>query len=383
MQQTEAVDNAGRFMQICNACRYCEGYCAVFPAMELRTAFTSEDLAYLANLCHNCRGCLYACQYAPPHEFGINLPRTFSQVRHETYKYYAWPGCLARLFDRNGMVVSLATALALSVVLLLVTTFQPSGVLYAKNTGPGAFYRIIPFFDMASVAAISILFSAVAIAVSVMKFWRDTGGKFKDICDPLPVLAATSDAMTLKYLGGSDSGGGCNDKNEKFSTIRRRYHHSLFYGFLLCTASTMVAAFYEHILHRIAPYPLFSVPVLLGTAGGVAMLIGCGGLLSLKITADQTPAAHELLGTDIGFILLLGLSALTGLLLLALRSTNAMGVLLAIHLGCILALFVILPYSKFVHGAYRLGALLRFAIERPNQKSNGSKMPTVIDVIRG
>ena len=25
-----------RVMQICNACRYCEGFCAVFPAMERR-----------------------------------------------------------------------------------------------------------------------------------------------------------------------------------------------------------------------------------------------------------------------------------------------------------------------------------------------------------
>ena len=28
------VDEARRSMEICNACRYCEGYCPVFPAME-------------------------------------------------------------------------------------------------------------------------------------------------------------------------------------------------------------------------------------------------------------------------------------------------------------------------------------------------------------
>ena len=27
-------------MTICNACRYCEGYCAVFPAMEKRLTFS-------------------------------------------------------------------------------------------------------------------------------------------------------------------------------------------------------------------------------------------------------------------------------------------------------------------------------------------------------
>jgi citrate/tricarballylate utilization protein len=34
-------------MRICNACRYCEGYCAVFPAMEQRRVFTKADLTYL------------------------------------------------------------------------------------------------------------------------------------------------------------------------------------------------------------------------------------------------------------------------------------------------------------------------------------------------
>ena len=62
-----ALAEARRTMEICNACRYCEGFCPVFPAMELRRAFSNGDLGYLANLCHNCKGCWHACQYAPPH----------------------------------------------------------------------------------------------------------------------------------------------------------------------------------------------------------------------------------------------------------------------------------------------------------------------------
>jgi citrate/tricarballylate utilization protein len=38
--------------------------------------------------------------------------------------------------------------------------------------------------------------------------------------------------------------------------------------------------------------------------------------------------------------------------------------LLAVHLGFILALFLTLPYSRFVHGAYRWAALWRAARER-------------------
>ena len=110
MPNSDTVAEASRLLQICNACRYCEGYCAVFPAMELRRAFTSGDVGYLANLCHDCRGCYFACQYAPPHEFALNLPQVFARARVETYGEFAWPRVFAGLFRRNGAVVALALA---------------------------------------------------------------------------------------------------------------------------------------------------------------------------------------------------------------------------------------------------------------------------------
>ena len=56
------------------------------------------------------------------------------------------------------------------------------------------------------------------------------------------------------------------------------------------------------------------------------------------------------MGPDFALLVLLLLSAVTGLLLLAFRATGAMGPLLAIHFGVVLALFIVLPYCKFVHG---------------------------------
>ena len=99
------VQDGERVMRICNACRYCEGFCAVFPAIERRLVFAEADLVYLANLCHNCGECLYSCQYAPPHEFAVNVPRLLSTIRQETFRKYAWPGIFAGLFTRNGLVL--------------------------------------------------------------------------------------------------------------------------------------------------------------------------------------------------------------------------------------------------------------------------------------
>ncbi|NDA51733.1 MAG: tricarballylate utilization protein TcuB, partial [Betaproteobacteria bacterium] len=48
-----AQTEGARVMGICNSCRYCEGFCAVFPAMERRLDFNAVDMDYLANLCHN------------------------------------------------------------------------------------------------------------------------------------------------------------------------------------------------------------------------------------------------------------------------------------------------------------------------------------------
>ena len=360
MHAHESRATARRAMEICNACRYCEGYCAVFPAMELRRTFTAGDLDYLANLCHDCRGCYYSCQYAPPHEFGINLPRTFAELRRVTWVEHAWPRVCARLFDRNGLVVALAAALGVALLLLLTMALQPAAVLFGVHRGAGAFYVVIPMAAMMTVAGATFGFATLAMAAGVMRFWRATGAGGVPCARSL--LRALGDVLTLRNLGGG--GQGCNDQDEGFSQIRRWLHHCLFYGFGLCFASTTVAAGYEHLLALRAPYPFWSWPVVLGTLGGLGMVIGTVGLFALKLTGDAEPRAARMLGADVALLLLLGMTAATGLLLLALRATGAMGVLLAIHLGFVLALFLVMPYSKFIHGAFRAAALLRNAMEK-------------------
>ena len=67
---------------------------------------------------------------------------------------------------------------------------------------------------------------------------------------------------------------------------------------------------------------------------------------------------------SLAFLWMHMLVSVSGLLLLALRDTGAMGILLAIHLGFVLGLFLALPYGKFVHGLYRFLALVKYAGER-------------------
>ena len=107
---------------------------------------------------------------------------------------------------------------------------------------------------------------------------------------------------------------------------------------------------------------------MLGTVGGLALLMGTGGLLYLKRQMDPEPATSQSLGMDVGFLVLLFLTSLSGGLLLILRETPAMGIMLAIHLGVIGGLFITMPYGKFVHAVYRYLALVRNAIEQMREE---------------
>ena len=362
MPSTELVKEAERVMVICNACRYCEGFCAVFPAMELRRSFAEEDLIYLANLCHECRGCYYACQYAPPHEFDVNVPKTFAELRVETYQDFTWPHILSGLFRRNGLAVGLITAASVTIILILILALQGPSVLFSRHLGEGAFYAVIPYAAIVLPASGIFLYGLAVLTLGFFRFWRDTGGKISELIDPRALMRATQDAFGLKYMKGG--GDGCNYPDHRFSHARRRLHHWVFYGFLLDFAATTIAAIYDHVFHWVAPYPYISLPVMLGTVGGVMLLIGTVGLLYLKWRSDPEPANRGQLGMDVAFLVLLFLTSLTGLLLLALRETPIMGSLLAVHLGFVTGLFLTLPYGKFAHAAYRYAALVRNSIEQ-------------------
>ncbi|HLX24138.1 MAG TPA: tricarballylate utilization 4Fe-4S protein TcuB [Usitatibacter sp.] len=346
----ELVAEAQRMLAICNACRYCEGYCAVFPALERRLEFNEGDVHYLANLCHNCGACLYACQYAPPHEFNLNFPKMLAQVRKETYSKYAWPSFLGAAFERNGAVVAISTALAIALLFIITAILgDPVAFFAAHPDSEGSFYAVMPHGTMVTIFGAVFLFAVASLAISLVTFWIDGGETLIDLAAPLPVLSAKADAAVLRNL---DDG------------RRKTFHHFTFYGFMLCFASTAVATIYHYIFGIHAPYPFWSLPVLLGTLGGVGLVVGTLGLIRCGLRRDPDLMDRTQTGMAVGFLVLLLLLGATGLALLAFRETRAMGTLLALHLGVVLAFFVTMPYGKFVHGLYRFAALVRFHLER-------------------
>ncbi|WP_375781279.1 tricarballylate utilization 4Fe-4S protein TcuB [Bradyrhizobium sp. ma5] len=362
MHGTRILQEADRLMTVCNSCRYCEGLCAVFPAMEMRRAFSDGDLNYLANLCHACGACYTDCQFSPPHEFNVNVPKTLAVARAESYAAYAWPRAFSGAFARNGLVVSLIAALSVAAFIFGFAAINDRGVLTGIHTGPGAFYKLMPHNAMALLFGAALLYAILALVMGVRAFWRDIGEPVGMKTDARSLLQAVRDAGELRYLDGG--GVGCFNEDDQPTDRRRLYHHFTFYGFALCFAATCVGTLYHYLLAREAPYAWWDLPVVLGTLGGIGLVVGPIGLLSEKWKRDRVLVDAEQMGMDTAFILMLFLTSITGLALLLWRESAAMGPLLALHLGVVFALFITMPYGKFVHGIYRFVALVRYARER-------------------
>jgi citrate/tricarballylate utilization protein len=352
----DAAPHAEQMLAVCNACRYCEQYCPVFPAMERRTAFPAADLHYLANLCHNCGECLYACQYAPPHPFGVNLPRALAEVRAESYERYCWPRPLAVAFRRQGGAVALGMTAVFTVLLWI-------GARLGGRSAPGLvqgsadFYAVMPHDVMVGLFGFVFLIAAVSLGISLVRYWQAIRGGRIDTIAGGTWMAALRESVTLRHLHGG--GVDCASALDERVPWRRWAHHATLGGFALCFASTTVAAIYHSAFEWMAPHGYLSVPVVLGVLGGVGLVAGPLGLLVSRAHRDPALSDPDQRGLDTSLLVLLLVTSATGLALLMLRHTTTMPPLLFLHLGAVLAFFVTIPYSKFVHGFYRALALVQ------------------------
>ncbi len=344
----ETLQDARRQIEICNACRYCEGYCAVFPAITRQTAFADGDITQLANLCHNCRGCYYACQYTEPHEFAINLPRVLAEVRTDSWKEFAWPSGFARAYDKHGVVMGSIVVLCLCVLIFVAGSLQ-------RASGGEGFYAYMSHTLMVAIFAPAFVLPLLATFVSLRRYWVHVGG------GPITLHSwrcALQDVAHMRDLGGGQ-GQGCNYEDEdRFSNARRIAHQLTLWGFVLCFASTASGTILHYVFDLPAPYGLLSLPKLFGIPGGLMLSAGTLWMIWLKLCADGGLSDARVRGGDMAFVLLLFAVSTSGLLLYASAGTGRMPHLLTFHLATVLALFLTLPYSKFVHGFYRLAATL-------------------------
>jgi len=355
---TGLLAEARRQLSVCNACRYCAGYCPVWPELELRTDLTDGDLGYLANLCHDCQDCYTACMYTAPHEFALNPPQVFAGLRADTYRRYAWPrrvpGWLA---GWRGTVA----AVVIAAVLLIVLSDAVTGRLMSAAGHPGSPYQVVPYPLLLVLVVAPALWCVAVLGAGAARYWRDIHGPAAALARPGVWAAALVQAAQLRHMRGG--GAGCDYPDDAPSPARRHLHLTLVYGFALCVVSTVSAAVEQDLLGVSPPYPYLSVPVLTGTLGGLGMIAGGAGLLALKARSDEARTAPGMRRADYAFTAALLLLAASGLLTLAVRDTAAFGPVLTVHLAAIMAAFAVAPYTKFAHWPYRLLAIYKHNLD--------------------
>lgn len=344
--QNAIVKEAARQARICNACRYCEGYCDVFPALQTAPNLDEAELVTLANICHNCRGCYYACQYTAPHEFDLNFPLVLAQLRNQSWLDFSYPRGLARFFQ-NGGFAPIGTTIALFTVIIWAATSSRIGA---------NFYSLMPHNFMVAIFMPLFLVPLAFLAYGLVRYWRALGGGTLSFAK---FRRASWRAITLKNLSGGEAHG-CNfEEGDRFSNARKWAHHLIFYGFLLCFLATSLGTILHYFAHDPAPYPLWSAPKVSGITGGIAMVIGGIWLIVLKTKADSNLSDSHTRRSEFAFITLLVIVAASGLALNGFGATSALRFWLAFHLASVATLFILTPYSKMAHGFYRLLAMMR------------------------
>jgi citrate/tricarballylate utilization protein len=361
-QHSPLIAEAQRQFLICSACRYCESYCATFPAIEARTEYTAADAAYIANVCHDCRACYQACMYTAPHEFAVDIPKLLADLRHKSYEERTVPAAAGTLVANGNGTFTALVALAFAAILfaaIALTGRWPQMAI--GSAAPGAFYRIVPFLWMLIPALVLAGWAFVALCTMARNLVRDAVPNLRaNLAD---LIGAWKDGLGLTYMKGGGDGCYYPDIAEPGSA-RRLLHLTLVTGVALAFFATVAGAFMQDVLRIEPPYDLLSIPVISGTLGGACILIGGAGLLMLKARHNARELdVRATLKLEYAFLWTLLTVAVTGLLLLALRGTTLLGPMLVIHLATVGALFLSIPYGKFIHVPLRLAALLIFRME--------------------
>jgi citrate/tricarballylate utilization protein len=278
------------------------------------------------------------------------LPAALAEVRHDSWEEFAYPSSVARVFQKSGMAIVMATILGFALLF--------AAAKWLGQGGGDGFYAVMSHNLMVSIFAPAFLFPLFSIGISLRRYWMVTDGENVEIKH---IKQAFSAAASMRNLSGGH-GDGCNfEEEDRFSQARRVAHQLVLYGFLLCFASTASGTILHYVFDLSAPYTLYSLPKLFGVPGGLMMMIGAVWMLILKLRADPKLGAIIAWGGEVAFIALLGFVALSGLAVYALGETALMPALLALHLGAVLSFFLLMPYTKMAHGFYRLAALIRDA----------------------
>ena len=354
LNDLKVQDESIRQYSICNACRHCEGFCPVWDAMERRNFLDTKDIKFFSYLCHDCRDCFDACPYSEPHEYGLNIPKINSAARVEIHKRETWPKPFTRIL--NGTYMAGVAILGVSALVLFSVVILMNGVSVLFSPQPSV-YSVVSYNFLVIVGMILGIYVIAMWIIQGAIFWEDIGGSRKTFFNIKSHWQTISDVLSHKWFKGG--GVGCDYPRATGSRTRMVFHMLMFFGILLDILATSSAAVIQHIIGYFPPYPIFSLPVLSGTIGGLMIISGAIGFLYMKSISDKSKASDTMLKMDYWVVYLLLFTAITGMLALVTRTSMFMGLIFIIHLSFVGTLYLVAPYSKLNHIVFRYLALVK------------------------
>jgi len=144
MHGTRILEEADRLMTVLQFLPLLRGPLRVCSARwRLRRSFSDGDLNYLRQSVPRLRRLLHhrLPNSSPPHEFDVNVPKTFAIARADSWSAYAWPRAFAGLFARNGLAISIIAALSVAAFMFGFAVFDRPASADRRPYRPGCVLR--------------------------------------------------------------------------------------------------------------------------------------------------------------------------------------------------------------------------------------------------
>jgi len=341
------MEEASRQLTICNACRYCEGFCDVWDAIERRREFSHGDLLHLSNLCHDCRACYYACPFIPPHELMINIPKVLGDVREQSYEKFVFPKVLVRVMRRSGLAYLFLTTLIFVTTLYYVFLLHGLSAFYETSLTMQELFPYPVFFVAEYSLYIYVFFLWF---IQGRSYWKDISNGRK--MNVKAIGRAILDVFTHKDFKGG--GAGCNYPSENGSLFRLFAHASVMFGFIIDWITILF-------------YPFANVVVIsIYFIGSVLIFAGAGLLLLMRFKADKKPDSKSI---SSAFTAMMFSTGASGIIFITLISSPEWIIFFLLRDSLIAAIFIMAPFTKFLHPVYRFISLVLNRYEEINQLS--------------
>ncbi|MEM3714077.1 MAG: hypothetical protein QXF82_03930 [Nitrososphaeria archaeon] len=334
-QEKDIIAEAARQLTICNACRYCEGYCDVWDAIEIRREFSPHDVLHLANLCHDCRDCFYACPYIPPHEFAINIPKIMKESRMISYKQFVFPKAFRWILDRFAQTYFILTFL-IFLALMTYVVFLHGATIFYKSYLPMQLLFPPYIFLLLEYSMYAYVFILWYIEGS--KYWKyiSKGAKV----EIKSVFKALGDVFLHKNFRGG--GTGCAYPYDKGNYFRLVAHALVMFGFIIDWVGILF-------------YPFVSLSfILLYLLGSLMMFAGSVTLLIMSGLADKNVDTEGISSFSGAFLLL----SVSGILFFLFLPTPTWTIFFLIRVSSVGSIFLLAPFSKFIHPIFRFLSLV-------------------------